>query len=326
MVVTYLKPLQHIHKQLIKYIFHQNIKKMNCKEINNLNPIEVLEKVGVKPYLINGNEALFCAPYRTDNTPSLSYNLDKGVWLDFATGQSGKMVDLLVLLYQVNSISEMLSRFNKEYGSASFSFSKLKEKKVKSANPHPIKVISIEKVKTLVLTEYLKKRGLSRETWEPYLKEIVLQKSQKTFYNLAFKNDSGGYELRNPAMKNGICIGTKDITTFNRTTSTLLIFEGFFDFLSYIELGHYTDQSIIVLNSVVNTSKAAQKIEIEFSDPNQKIFLYLDNDQAGKLNTNVLTSQFKNIENRSDRYIKFKDLNEYLITKKLRLKKKGLSR
>lgn len=286
--------------------------------------MEVLEKMGYKPEAINGNEVLYKSPFRDDNNASLSFNTNKGVWVDFATGNAGKLVDLLMLIYKVNSVSEMLSVFNKEYASNSFSFSPLKEKPINPKKPI-LKVVSISEVNTIVLTKYLVKRGISKSTWKPYLKEVVLQREEKPFQCLAFKNDSGGYEVRNPFMKNGICIGNKDITTIRNSKESVLLFEGFFDFLSFVQLGHLRDQSVIVLNSVVNTDKAANELAKEFCRPEQKILLYLDNDEAGKVSTNVITNQFSNAEDRSDRFKNHKDLNEFLMSKIKLNKNKGMS-
>lgn len=297
---------------------------MNCQEINQLNPVAVLGRMGIKSVGMQGNEILFKAPYRDDSKASLSFNIEKQVWVDFGTGKAGKLVDLLMLIYKVDTVSEMLSLFNKEFVSGSFSFSQPKEKP-KSIQKTILKVISISEVHTGVLTKYLNHRGISPSSWKPFLKEMILENSVKRFSNLAFKNDSGGYEVRNPFMKNGICIGVKDITSISNSKSCVLVFEGFFDFLSFIEFGGFKDQSVIVLNSIVNTSKAGRKLAIEFSDPDQEIVLYLDNDEGGKSATKAIMDQFPNAVNKADRYKNHKDLNEYLKSKMKVRKNNGMT-
>ena len=51
---------------------------------------------------------------------------------------------------------------------------------------------------------------------------------------IGFKNDSGGYELRNPYFKGSS--SPKDITTFNNGAKEATVFEGFIDFLSFMAI------------------------------------------------------------------------------------------
>ncbi|MEQ8531659.1 MAG: hypothetical protein RIB86_07390, partial [Imperialibacter sp.] len=95
---------------------------MNCHEINQLDPVEVLAQFRIYPVKTVGQEAQFRAPYRKDVSPSLSYNLQKKVWIDYGTGYSGKMVDLLMKIYETDSVSDMLSKFNQQFAAQNFSF------------------------------------------------------------------------------------------------------------------------------------------------------------------------------------------------------------
>lgn len=49
---------------------------------------------------------------------------------------------------------------------------------------------------------------------------------------MGFKNDSEGYELRNEFFKGSS--SPKDITSFKNEGKKVAVFEGFFDFLSFI--------------------------------------------------------------------------------------------
>jgi len=55
----------------------------------------------------------------------------------------------------------------------------------------------------------------------------------KSYFALAFANESGGYELRNRYYKG--CYGHKDISLIpgrNTASKSVAVFEGFMDFLS----------------------------------------------------------------------------------------------
>lgn len=56
----------------------------------------------------------------------------------------------------------------------------------------------------------------------------------KEYYGIGFKNDSGGYEIRNPYIKTSSA--PKDIKTITNNAKEAVVFEGFFDFLSFITI------------------------------------------------------------------------------------------
>ena len=93
------------------------------------------------------------------------------------------------------------------------------------------------------------------------MKEVRFALAGKTCYALGFKNDSGGYELRNKNFKGSG--SPKDIRFIENGSNTLAVFEGFFDFLSYRSL-YYKQQghlgNFLVLNSASFFEKSLQKL------------------------------------------------------------------
>ena len=147
------------------------------------------------------------------------------------------------------------------------------------------------------------------------LKEVYYSQNNKTYFSLAFKNDSGGYETRNPYFKG--CIGSKDITTIKGIDSSKLsIFEGFMDYFSVLEYqqidGFKSD--VIVLNSLANKSKI---YDILNSIKYNKIYLFLDNDQAGIEAKLEFFNINENCIDCSKIYKNFKDFNDFLVSKKI---------
>ena len=93
-------------------------------------------------------------------------------------------------------------------------------------------------------------------------------------------------------MRNSFYKGStgKDITTILNNSKIIKVFEGFIDFLSFIELTNDEKQyDYLIMNSVSLTNKS-----IEFLNTNQyqEIHLYLDNDNAGNLCTTELLKHF----------------------------------
>jgi hypothetical protein len=68
-----------------------------------------------------------------------------------------------------------------------------------------MKIEKIQSLQNQTLLEYLKRRGITKQTASPYVKEIYYQiaktNSKKRYFALAFPNDSSGHELRNPYFK-----------------------------------------------------------------------------------------------------------------------------
>ena len=103
----------------------------------------------------------------------------------------------------------------------------------------------------------------------------------------------------------------KSITTFDRHGDTALLFEGFFDLLSYLTLQHKATPTAdtAVLNSVVNLPRA-----LPFLARHTTIHAFLDNDEAGRLTLERLRSALPGatVIDRAESYRAHKDLNESL--------------
>ena len=100
----------------------------------------------------------------------------------------------------------------------------------------------------------------------------------KEYYGIGFKNNSGGYEIRNPYFK--ASSSPKDITTFNNGAKEVTVFEGFFDFLSFMAIHKNQPQiptDFVILNSVSFFEKARP-----FMEEHECIKLYLDRDKTGQ--------------------------------------------
>jgi hypothetical protein len=177
-------------------------------------------------------------------------------------------------------------------------------------------VINIQKLQELgqnpIITTYLNQRGIQVATAMPYCKEIYYSVNQKRYFGIAHKN-SKGWSIRNKYWKGCTAQG---YSYYNSQQSTLLIFEGIFDFLSYLELKTETkmNHDVLILNSLVNLKSA-----LPFLDQYQNIKLYLDHDEAGRRATHFILQQFPVAEDQSSIYSSYKDLNDYHLK---RLKEK----
>ncbi|MEP5106682.1 MAG: toprim domain-containing protein, partial [Ekhidna sp.] len=282
---------------------------MNCEQLNNMDPELLLSELGCNPVHKNGAELLYTAPYREDNQPSLSVNKVKKVWMDHGTGEGGTMVDLVMRIMNESSVQSMLQRV-KSYRIIPTVSSKMKP--VYSTSP-AYEILSVTHVKSRHLSQYLNKRGISLKKVNDLIHEIHYQNNNGTFYALGFKNRSGGYELRNALMKKPICLGNKDISIIHQGGLGVAIFEGFFDYFSYLELyPNKPDTTHIILNSVAMTDRAI--VFLREQDFAEKIEMFLDHDSAGRRASEKLIKAFGDrVVDQSENYRLSKDLNDHLV-------------
>lgn len=283
---------------------------MNCKQANeNIGMREVLESFSLFPSKEHPKTAYYFAINRQERTPSLLVNYVKNIAFDFGTGKQYDVVSIVQELKQctVSDALEYLKQFDFSFQKQKQDLSNLKEE-TKS-----YQILEVKEIVHPALLEYLKERNL--ETQKSELQEIHYEMNGKNYFGLGFKNDSGGYEVRNKYLK--IALGKKDITTIKNNSETLKIFEGFSDYLSFLILKN-KDQNFssetsdfVILNSVSMAFKIEKSLENY-----QKIELYLDNDEAGDLLVEKLNKLHFDVQDQRKYYKIFKDLNEYLASKK----------
>ena len=235
----------------------------------------------------------------------MNSNLNK--YYDFGEGKGSGLVTLISRLENI-SIKEIIYR----YSNMSFSFQKLKiinaEESIQSKG---IQIIERKEVYNYVLKSYLKKRGIYSSKAYQYLEEITFKiGNSKPQFSLGFKNVNGYFDLRNSIYKGST--GKKlSIIENNITDKRVFIFEGFFDFLSFLEINYYPNFNYIILNSTANISKLFDYLNKEIFN---EFHLYLGNDLSGNNCTNEIISKYNSIviDHRIE-YKKFNDLNEFLI-------------
>jgi len=185
----------------------------------------------------------------------------------------------------------------------------------------------VQQIENKALLSYLQNRGITEVTG---VQEIyyTLKTKDKTnnLFGVAFENDSHGFEVSSNNPQGGsfkTAFGTKDITTIinNPSSKSIKIFEGFIDYLSYLQMKPQAKTSnFIILNSVSLYDRAINSIKGKF----ELIELYLDNDKAGAETTSKFigdeqilycnSTLIKIVDHRKT-YKNFKDVNEFLLSK-----------
>ena len=199
-------------------------------EILKQYPItDYLDTIGVEPKDTRGSQFLYCSPLTEERTASFFVEPKKNVFNDYSSGQKGDIIRLIQLLEQI-TFSETLNRLESlKNGNSSTSFC-FSGKLLNIHSKPKIEVTKVSNISNHSLIRYIEQRGICIELGEIYLKEVHFINKGKNYFALGFQNDSGGYELRNGLGFKGKT--ANGITTFNKGTNLINIFEGFFDYLS----------------------------------------------------------------------------------------------
>ena len=274
---------------------------MNCEEVKEKISIRtVLESFNLFPVKENRKTAFYFALDRKEKIPSLSVDFVKNKAFDFGTGKS---YDVISIVQQINqcSVSEALKYLEK------FVFSVqnvIKNKEIEQQKKY--KILNVHEVQHPALIQYLKSRKVYEQ--KDLVKEVEFELNSKKYFGVGFFNNSGGVEIRNKYSK--MCLGKKDVTLVENQSSEICIFEGFFDYLTFrkLEKQEINNSDYLILNSIAMLFKVEETLK-----KYAKILVFLDNDDNGKFVKSKIQNQYKNVEDCSLIYQKFKDLNEWFV-------------
>ena len=282
--------------------------------------VEYLERKGIKPVRRTAAYALYYSPLREETHPSFKVDTEKNLWIDYAEGRGGSIIDLCMRLESC-TLSEAI-RCLEQNASDNITYSSRKDFVPNNSQP----VMAVNGARRLIeisdtlpphLQEYLaRERCIDLEKAMPFLKCITYEVRGRCYEAIGFANLSGGYELRDNKTFKGT-ITPKDITPIftdkiiNQIQPTC-VFEGFMDFLSFLSMKEEVTNACIVLNSVSNTAKAIRYMNaqgISF------IRTFLDNDDAGRRAVQEFAGAGFHVEDMSIHYKDFKDLNEFHVSR-----------
>jgi len=292
---------------------------------------ELLQTLGHQPTKETKTSVLYYSPFNQEKTPSF-YIFPNQKWngidplkeFNFKDNSSGYGGDIykFIMLYDNIGFKQAKQRIEEllnvtidkttQNPNKAPSFSLNQTKEVKHEDTYKITKTSTLQNKALI--DYLQnERKISREVSEKYLGEIYYTIANKNYFALSFGNKAGGREIRNKYFKGSF--GKKDISLIlpNPNDKRLKIFEGFMDFLSYLEINKNVPKSnYLVLNSVSLKENALKLIQSNF----EAYELYLDNDRAGNETTQFFMQNLNNATDKRVHYKECKDLNEFLLNMK----------
>ena len=242
-------------------------------------------------------------PACTQSNFSFKINRKLNKWYDHGEQIGGNVIDFVIHKFGFN-VSEALE-YLKKFDDFSFF-----PKQIFETSEEENKIDHIEKiipVQHIALVQYLKSRGITNFKFN-HLKEVHYKINDNSFFALGFRNDSGGFEIRSKYAK--ICLGKKDVSHLKNDSKCLKIFEGFFDFISFLQKQELKEKfDYLILNSVALLNK-----NLSILKEYELVKLYLDNDSAGDKHTNIVLENFENAVDCRGIFKGFKDYNEWWST------------
>lgn len=279
----------------------------------DIDMVDYLSTLGFTASKIRNNDFWYYSPLRQEKTPSFKINRKLNRWYDHGLGKGGSLIDFGIL-YNRCSITEFLQNLNRDL---SFQNPSYPSGKKYFMPENKLEILEHSELSSPTLLAYLKQRCISIEMAKKYCRQVRYRFSEKKYHGIGFRNDSGGFEIRNPYFKSSS--SPKDMTTFKNKAGQVLVFEGFMDFLSFrsiVENRAEARLDFVVLNSLSFFEKARP-----FMEQHQSVGLYLDNDTAGERYTKHALSLHQKYKDKSDLYHNFKDLNDWAVSSDKILKK-----
>ena len=295
------------------------MKEENLPAIKRYPITAYLESQGITPVRRLASYAMYRSPLRDDRHPSFKVDTEKNLWIDYAEGRGGSIIDLCMRLEgrtlpeAIRRLGQMVSgRTTNDYPRTE-SYSHAAE-----SMPGSRKLIGISDDLLPHLQDYLTKVWcIDLGQAQPFLRCVRYEVQGRTYEVIGFANASGGYELRGAGSFKGT-LAPKDVTpAFPDGRHPVCIFEGFMDFLSFLSMKEKVDSHCLVMNSVSNVRRCIRYLrELRIT----ALRAFLDNDDAGRRTLNTFIDAGFQVEDMSVHYRECKDLNEFHVKRVRRLR------
>lgn len=235
----------------------------------------------------HGNNNMYYSPFRSETTPSFHVDPKRNVWYDFGTGESGSSVTLVCMILKCNGGKAY--DYLASLGGTAMSHDMEPGRQARpAASAHGIRVLETrDAITDPRLITYAQSRGIGPKVLGRWCSEVLYtleSKPEKRFTAIGFRNDRGGWVLRSQPFKGCTSSGITTIDIYGDrpgecASASGLIFEGFFDFLSFMELrgSGWPECDICILNSTVNIKKS-----VEWAREHATVGTFFDCDETGR--------------------------------------------
>jgi len=285
---------------------------MNCTQANKIEIISFLNAAGHTPKRRYPGHWWYVSPIprangKQEKNASFAVDILNNLWYDKALDTGGDLVNLVRMMHNTNTAGALEIIAGNSLNLFSF------EKQIDFSDGITIK--HSQPIRNKALIQYLQERLIPVQIARQYLREVYYQLSgnDRQYFSLAFKNDLGGYALRNRYSKTAV--SPAYFTTIEgKHQDQVNVFEGIFDFLSALvyfktEIPKF---DCIVLNSTSHTNNM-----LPLLNQYKRVNLFLDNDTTGfKVQETIKKHHRHIIDYASKIYPDHNDFNEFLMNGK----------
>ena len=277
-------------------------KRLTCERARAFPIEKALAKLGHFPAKTTPKEAWFLSPFRLETQASFKVCKKLNRWYDHGAGKGGNVIDLISQITK-RTVKDTLLFLSEDEPLFSFQQQPVFEKE--KSKDEKVIIANVKPISHPALLGYIKSRGIEISSAKNYCKEVQYTFKGNPYFAIGLQNESGGWELRNKYLKNGI--SPKDIKLLQNGYDVLTITEGMFDLLSI--LAHrpklLQKSDFLVMNSTVFIEKT-----ISILKGYSNIELYLDNDSNGKSVTEKLMKN-RDAKDMSFIYKGHKDISQW---------------
>jgi hypothetical protein len=291
---------------------------LSLEEIRELDMVNYLASLGHEPQKIkkNGVDYWYLSPLRNEGEASFKINRQMNRWYDHGMGKGGNLIDF-GLLYFKCSFREFMDRFGTGFSLEQPTALPFINQGVCNEKAQKLIILKDGPLYAYPLVHYLHERRIPLSIAEQFCRQVSYQLDGRNYYGVGFKNNAGGFEIRNSYSK--LSSSPKDITSIGKGSEEVHIFEGFMDFLSFKTIHQddpMTKSDCLILNGASMFEKGRAAIANYASKR-----LWLDRDTTGLAYTQYALSLKEGYRDESGLYHKHKDLNDWLRNKRLAAKK-----
>lgn len=269
----------------------------------------------------HSHDNMYYSPFRDEKSPSFHISRDGRKWYDFGTGRGGTVLTLVCQLLSCDGgkAYDFLASVSRTFIQKDECEARLGSTGSESKRSRICVFRATRSFNDSSLVKYAEERRVSRKTLEIYCREVSFGYENHPGYRntaIGFANNLGGWVLRAPDVKKCTSSDISSINIYGEysptpTSPAGIIFEGFFDFLSFIEISgeEWPKNDICILNSVTNIRKAHAWIS-----QHCEICTMFDNDDAGRKALQELREAHPSVKvnDWSHLYSGHSDLNEAL--------------
>jgi hypothetical protein len=283
-----------------------------AREIKDtVSMIDFLGRLGFHPVGKPSRETKYLSPLRNSDTDaSFSVNDAKGFWRDHGTGQGGNIIDFAMEYWKLG-FTEAIGKITEVCSLERLENSVRPEGRKRIRPAIPVPHYKVEDVRPLggnaAIKGYLESRGLLGaaigRVSEVYYYVKDAKGVRKDYFASGWQNVNGGWEVRNKYFKG--CLGKKGFTFLVGDPKKLVVFEGYMNYLSWLNDNSLSDRSVLVLNSLALLDAGLKKA-VAFSD----IDLFMDQDKAGRAATAKWLETLPYSTDKSSLYAGYNDYNE----------------